>query len=147
MKRIKKITVTVSEATPIQLNWLVAECEKRPFNDRTKREGHWFYQSEGGTVWYLSKDFAFEVDAEYYNPATDWSEGGPIIEREGITVQAARWVGPTHEVLEWMSRKLGRYDSDYFKGCWHGDTPLIAAMRCYVASKLGDEVDVPEELK
>jgi len=27
-----------------------------------------------------------------------------------------------------------------------GDTPLIAAMRCYVASKLGDEVDVPEEL-
>jgi hypothetical protein len=25
-------------------------------------------------------------------------------------------------------------------------TPLIAAMRCYVASKLGDEVDVPEEL-
>lgn len=24
--------------------------------------------------------------------------------------------------------------------------PLIAAMRCYVASKLGDEVDIPEEL-
>ena len=28
----------------------------------------------------------------------------------------------------------------------HGPTPLIAAMRCYVASKLGDEVEVPEEL-
>lgn len=27
-----------------------------------------------------------------------------------------------------------------------GPTPLIAAMRCYVASKLGDEVDIPEEL-
>lgn len=26
------------------------------------------------------------------------------------------------------------------------NTPLIAAMRCYVASKLGDDVDVPEEL-
>ena len=25
-------------------------------------------------------------------------------------------------------------------------TPLIAAMRCYVASKLGEEVDVPDEL-
>ena len=24
--------------------------------------------------------------------------------------------------------------------------PLIAAMRCYVASKLGDEVEVPDEL-
>jgi hypothetical protein len=28
----------------------------------------------------------------------------------------------------------------------HGPTPLIAAMRCYVASKLGDEVEVPKEL-
>ena len=27
-----------------------------------------------------------------------------------------------------------------------GPTPLIAAMRCFVASKLGDEVDVPDEL-
>ena len=27
-----------------------------------------------------------------------------------------------------------------------GPTPLIAAMRCYVASKLGDEVNVPEDL-
>ena len=26
------------------------------------------------------------------------------------------------------------------------ETPLVAAMRCYVASKLGDEVDIPEEL-
>ena len=28
-----------------------------------------------------------------------------------------------------------------------GKTKLIAAMRCYVASKLGDEVEIPEELK
>jgi hypothetical protein len=27
-----------------------------------------------------------------------------------------------------------------------GPTPLVAAMRCYVASKMGDEVDVPEDL-
>lgn len=26
-------------------------------------------------------------------------------------------------------------------------TPLIAAMHCYVANKLGDEVEIPEELK
>ena len=29
----------------------------------------------------------------------------------------------------------------------NGPTPLIAAMRCYVASKLGDEVEVPVELQ
>ena len=28
-----------------------------------------------------------------------------------------------------------------------GTTPLIAAMRCYVASKLGDNIELPEELK
>jgi hypothetical protein len=28
----------------------------------------------------------------------------------------------------------------------YGHTPLIAAMRCYVASKLGDEVEIPQEL-
>jgi hypothetical protein len=28
----------------------------------------------------------------------------------------------------------------------NGPTPLIAAMRCYVASKFGDEVETPEEL-
>jgi len=28
----------------------------------------------------------------------------------------------------------------------YGPTPLIAAMRCFVASKLGEEVDVPQEL-
>ena len=27
-----------------------------------------------------------------------------------------------------------------------GPTPLIAAMRCYVASKLGDEIEIPTEL-
>ena len=28
----------------------------------------------------------------------------------------------------------------------YGETPLIAAMRCLVASKLGDEIEVPEGL-
>jgi hypothetical protein len=29
----------------------------------------------------------------------------------------------------------------------YGPTPLIAAMRCYVASKMGDEIELPEEVK
>jgi hypothetical protein len=42
-------------------------------------------------------------------------------------------------------RKAGRLLSENEFACF-GDTPLIAAMRCYVASKLGDEVEVPAEL-
>jgi hypothetical protein len=75
---------------------------------------------------------AFGADAEAYSPSTDWSQGGPIIEREGIAVGMADdfWQAHLSEFHLWEN----------------GPTPLIAAMRCYVASKLGDEVDVPEEL-
>ena len=57
-----------------------------------------------------------------------WEHGGPIIEREGLTIihQQTRWAAQT--------------DDDLFA---YGPTPLIAAMRCYVASRLGDDVDVP----
>ena len=59
--------------------------------------------------------------------SADWAHGGPIIEREKMGVF------PTH--------------GGWAAGLQSGPTPLIAAMRCYVASVLGDEVDVPEELQ
>ena len=66
--------------------------------------------------------------------SSDWAHGGPIIEREYIQLTID---------LGWIAtRKEGPAVSEE-----HGPTPLIAAMRCYVASCLGDEVDVPEELK
>jgi len=64
--------------------------------------------------------------------STDWAHGGPIIEREGIALYL---YGGT----EWNAHVGGKENN--------GSTPLIAAMRCYVASQLGDEVDIPEELK
>ena len=74
-----------------------------------------------------------EPPLEYY-PSTDWAQGGPIIEREGIDLQ---YQGGDND--KWAADMFGAECSVY------GDTPLIAAMRCYVASKLGDEVE-PEEL-
>jgi hypothetical protein len=67
--------------------------------------------------------------------ALDWALCGPIIEREGIAIRRLR-----HGA--WMasdSTEYGNFGPD-------APTPLIAAMRCFVASKLGEEVDVPEEL-
>ena len=62
-----------------------------------------------------------------FNPSTNWAQGGPIIEREGIEVRG----------------KAPNCYASYPKyPTYHGPTPLIAAMRCYVASKLGDEVEV-----
>ena len=73
-----------------------------------------------------------------YSYSTDWSQGGPIIEHACIGLdhypddhpQGGEWGALTNEGT------VGSF----------GPTPLVAAMRCYVASKLGDEVDVPDEL-
>ena len=67
--------------------------------------------------------------------STDWEQAGPIIEREDIAV----W--PDAEEGGWFASSGGGRGTDY-----KGTTPLIAAMRCYVTSKLGDEVELPEEL-
>ncbi len=64
--------------------------------------------------------------------ATYWQQGGPIIEREGIALYL-------YGGSEWNAHVGGRESV--------GPTPLIAAMRCYVAAKWNHEVEIPEELK
>jgi hypothetical protein len=81
-----------------------------------------------------------------YTPSTDWSQGGPIIERERISTAKdpsdAYWQACINCATSSM------FGPGLCGDHWHyGPTPLIAAMRCYVASKLGDEVEIPEELK
>lgn len=103
-----------SEATPLQIDYLVAKCK-------------------GG--WILSMDsFIPHHSLGRMNYSTDWALAGPIIERECI----AMWPDEEGGFLASANEGAGR---DF-----HGETYLIAAMRCYVASKLGDEVDVPNEL-
>jgi hypothetical protein len=68
-----------------------------------------------------------------YLPHELWEQGGPIIEGEGIELSliANHW----EATIAFSGKKPQK-----------GPTPLVAAMRCYVASKLGDEVEVPENL-
>jgi hypothetical protein len=83
--------------------------------------------------WAVGQATEFEGDwlPDY---STDWAHGGLIIECEiiGLDYDAADG---------WQAR-----DFDTQQITATGKTPLIAAMRCYVASKLGDEVEVPQEL-
>lgn len=62
----------------------------------------------------------------------DWGLAGPIVERENLEI------GRTE--TDW---RVQRYD---FPCVAYGPTPLEAACRCFVRSRLGDEIDVPEEL-
>ncbi len=64
----------------------------------------------------------------------NWNQGGPIIEREGVLFTRTNDGEMYHA---WIVR---------LNASATGPTHLTAAMRCFVESRLGDEVDVPEEL-
>ena len=109
-----------SELTGQALDWAVAMCEG--IDHDTAAMNIMFGDDNG---WFL----AF---------STDWAQGGPIIERGGIEIcrlDNGEWRGQLN------AKGWGPHCRHY------GATPLIAAMRCYVASKLGAEVDVPELLQ
>ena len=74
-----------------------------------------------------------------HNYSTDWAQGGPIIEREWLDITP--WPNESDEELHWQCKQHDSIDCVTF-----GPTPLIAAMRCFVASKMGDEIYVPDEI-
>lgn len=123
--------IKTSELQGVALIGAVAKCEGHELNGP--------YEVFGGAFCLREPDGSDgDVCPDY---STDWAQGGPIIEREGIGI----W---THPWNEWGEPEIVRYAEDK-----NGDhvqtapTTLIAAMRCYVASKLGDEVEIPDELK
>lgn len=74
--------------------------------------------------------------------SSNWSFGGPIIEREKIDI--TYYPDKSHvDGGVWLAEYVTEtQDIDQF-----GPTPLIAAMRCFVVSRLGEEVEIPEELE
>lgn len=85
--------------------------------------------------------------------STDWAQGGPIIERERIIFeQYSMFETDGRKTYVYLARleptfKFHNYSSAMAKPIYgEGPTHLIAAMRCFIASKLGDEVEIPEEL-
>lgn len=126
--------IKTSELSGAALDWAVATAEKVHGKwARTKNEGQaalLFAMHDGALLIFDVK----EHDYVPYNPSADWSQGGLIIERERITLR------PHQRDANWSAFKT------FIGSGRDGPTPLIAAMRCFVASKLGDEVNIPEEL-
>ena len=114
------VTVETCELIGPALDWAVAKCEGFSYTDK------------GGI-----NDFRhlrlYDRKDRPVSASVNWSQGGPIIEREIESLYE-------HKPLECWAAKSKQGDLRY------GPTPLIAAMRCYVASKLGDTVQIPREL-
>lgn len=121
-----------SELTGAALDWAAAKCEG--FES-------WevpvcclrVYQHEDGRYF----------QGNSWQPSTNWAQGGPIIEREGMDLNP-HGVDSSNGRTHWRAAIQWLDESDFEA---IGTTPLIAAMRCYVLSKLGDEVEIPPKLK
>jgi len=110
-----------SELSGAALDWAVAKCDQE-------------WGDEDALLWVQDDEYR-------YHPSTNWAQGGEIIEREKIGLwfseDAVDNEGNHLRQAKWYAELCSVYT---------GDTPLEAAMRCYVDTRLGDEIDIPEEL-
>lgn len=151
--------VKVNELTGAALDYAVAMCEgtlgKKPercfdcahFEERCGADGPLYYCSkeywelmEYGWNTAISPDYGVwdncpinEKTSENYS--SSWQQAGPIIERENIDLASPNPIDPSWCAMQWR-----------FHHGMKGPTPLIAAMRCYVAAKLREEIEIPEGL-
>lgn len=125
-------TVYTKDLTGAALDWAVAAALNVQYKeDRVVK----VCRVEATTPAWVERENA-PGSAPYFqrfSPSIDWAQGGPIIEREGIDFEESG----TYAVID--------RDRD---GVWtaSGRNHLTAAMRCFVASKIGDTVQVPENL-
>lgn len=110
--------VKTSILNGVALDWAVAKCEGY---DLTADD-------------WLTAMHSPDWDHTY---TEDWAQGGPIIEKEKIDVVYKAFAQSDDKQWVAMNDCPGKH---------YGPTPLVAAMRCYVASCLGDDVDIPEDL-
>ena len=113
-----------ADLTGAALDWAVAVCEGIEFEVLNQQV---YIPDEDG------------VDEPYlYRPSNCYDDGGPIIERESIEVRYRVGVNLT-ATIDGQHAQTAAYRERL-------NPILTAAMRCYVASKLGTEVNIPSEL-
>ena len=151
-------TMKTSELTGKALDWAVAKCEGWEEWGWDNGEFPAFNARNG--------DYSFLLLARFC-PSSHWASAGPIIEREGITIircddtfakdsegfttteRTPVWCASTGQHGVEVSTEHQQHDAMYQiyeEEVTYGPTPLIAAMRAYAARKLGDVVEVPDEL-
>ena len=124
--------IKVSQATNVQLDWLAGTLEKvegLTYSERTKK-----------CYGYDERKLMVR-----YSPTTSWAQGGEIIGREIGNLWKHNKLDPS-EFDVWTAAAYHKAPDGTLLYYEEGPTPLVAAMRCFISSRLGDEVEIPEEL-
>lgn len=120
------VKVKTADLIGAPLDWAVARAEG--FDRRLiEMHGPWKDRPEC-----IVNDF-------FFRPSIDWKFGGPIIERERLHIG---YCGDDNQ--SWPCQWFAQYDCEPENHHQVGSTPLIAAMRAFVASRFGETVEVPE---
>jgi hypothetical protein len=137
--------VTTSNLIGAALDWAVAVCE-----------GYTNYCPDTEKFLPPHEGYGY-VPLFDLNFSTDWAQAGPIIEREcigtlfdsGSACRKPCWFATPDDQSTSCSYEGEVFDPTFMvteSVGMYGPTPLIAAMRCLVASKLGDTVEIPDGL-
>ncbi len=115
----------VENMNNLQLNWAVATCAIADFSISGAGPNAWMIYSPKRSAWMI------------YSPTTNWKQAGPIIEAARISIEIKHdgW---------WLARQYDINDDPQWMSV--GETPLVAAMRCFVKSKHGDALEPPAYL-
>jgi hypothetical protein len=140
----------VSELTGAELDYWVAQCELTSTLDglliKQAGDKRWtIVDKEDGSIFGLicdgiiarskaRRELSLPQNVFYYQPSVDWAYGGPLIERSGICIERE-----DHDGAEWYAQ-IPKWANGPAWQQATGKTPLIAAMRAFVASKFGEEV-------
>ena len=131
-----------SELTGAALDWAVAKCK----NLNIVFDPMGFGDGPNGGFWVWDETDRQKAIRQKigrtYSPSTDWAQGGLILTNARISRtidHSGQWIA------YWTDGYTEGDEGKLHMQCDRSE--LVAGLRCYVAMKLGDEVEIPEELK
>lgn len=128
--------VFLDQMTNVQLDWAVAKALRHQITI-----GH--NHTMTGPAIFDTDLLEMEVDSgAEYSPTNDDALAMNIIANERISVN---WRAE-HSGADWVATYPMEFGAGEMVAVSCGHTPAIAAMKCLVFEKIGDLVDIPEEL-
>lgn len=121
------VKIKTSELRDVALDWVVATIEGYENLGVVHSKFHLRHFGISEVLMGIRKN---DEGPSFCNFSYNWAHAGSIIEMEEVELYK-------HQTNDWTATIRPNRE--------RGATPLIAVMRCYVASKLGEEVEVPIE--
>ncbi len=115
------------------LNWATAKAAEQKIRWDEDEDGFTFFDNEEG-------------GDRTWSPCTDAGQGFPILHFHRINIQYCQDLKCSG--TDGLYIQADPFGGKGEAGYWHGDhtRPLVAGLRSYVRMKLGDEVEIPDDV-